>query len=418
MRAIRAALLVSLLAPSALANGRLPSAGQIAIDLEDPANVLVRTTFGVLLSRDHGAHFRWICEDAMHYGGAQDPPYAFTRGGGIALVSSNGFVRGDGERFEPNVPLRGARDLSIDTRADRGWVLTSMFEQQTDAGAYRFQSTLIRTDASARLDPRAAEELPGDVWFETVDNVPGDARKVALSAASHDAMRHDAGYLFVSDDGAEHWHRLAAPLMPPENSLYIASMSNAGDVLVRTYATPTTPSRLLYASFAALMAAARRGAAEAPLTPWLTHDSALFGVTIAADGAVFAGGNGVWWAPRVGAPFEKVGDARVRCLLARGDELWACNDEVSGVLAMVSRDGGRSFTPVVRVADVLSMQHDASCAREWVQLEAELGTIVAPQTNMSAGEERWRRWWWLPPLALVLTVLVSILRRRRADQMV
>lgn len=413
-RSLVCALAALLLAPLAQANGRLPMAGQIVLDPRDPAGVLLRTTFGILLSRDGGDTWTYVCESAMHYSGAQDPPYAFTGDGQIALVSSLGYVRGDGLQFAPTVPLRGARDLAIDVGADRAWVLSSQFAQELDGGAYAFASSLIRADATARdVDGARAEPLPSDVLFETVDNVPGDPRRVLLSAASHDAQRRNHGFLFLADDGGEHWHRLEVPLEERENSLYLAAIQAAsGQVLVRTYATPNSPSRLLAAPFDALMAAARRGE-PAPLREILRHPAALFGVALAEDGSVYAGGAGVWRAPAVGAAFEPMADLRVRCLATRGPALWACADEASGFLAGVSLDGGRTFVPKVRLSAMHAMAVEVapSCAADWQRLvdEYAAGAVVPPSAAPTQ-----RRWAWFGLIAVFTAISMAgaWLRRR------
>src|SRR3954463_14461670 len=69
-------------APAA-ANGKFPSAGQIVVDPGDPGHILVRTTFGILVSRDAGQRFDWICEDGAGYGGGDDPGIAVTGAGSI-----------------------------------------------------------------------------------------------------------------------------------------------------------------------------------------------------------------------------------------------------------------------------------------------------------------------------------------------
>ena len=53
---------------------------------EDPSLLLLRTTFGMLVSHDAGKTWDWICESAAGYGGTQDPS--------IAILSGGHFVAG------------------------------------------------------------------------------------------------------------------------------------------------------------------------------------------------------------------------------------------------------------------------------------------------------------------------------------
>src|SRR5262245_46688717 len=67
---------------TAHANGRFPEAQTFeSAPGTDGKTVFLRTTFGVLVSRDRGEHWRWICERALGYGGQWDPAIAVTRDG-------------------------------------------------------------------------------------------------------------------------------------------------------------------------------------------------------------------------------------------------------------------------------------------------------------------------------------------------
>src|SRR6185312_5489891 len=68
----------------AAANGRFPQASQIVFSPAGRATIVMRTTFGLLVSHDHGASWQWICEAAIGLGGAQeDPCYGVTQSGAI-----------------------------------------------------------------------------------------------------------------------------------------------------------------------------------------------------------------------------------------------------------------------------------------------------------------------------------------------
>ena len=64
---------------SALANGRYPNADMLIVDPGDPAHLVLRATFGTLVSRDGGQRWSWICEESIGYTG--DPALTILSGG-------------------------------------------------------------------------------------------------------------------------------------------------------------------------------------------------------------------------------------------------------------------------------------------------------------------------------------------------
>ena len=79
--ALGCAVLVSTCAPTAQANGRFPGARQVVVSPKADGTVLLRTTFGQMLTRDGGQSFRWLCEEIIGYGGTQDPAVGITEAG-------------------------------------------------------------------------------------------------------------------------------------------------------------------------------------------------------------------------------------------------------------------------------------------------------------------------------------------------
>lgn len=377
-------------------------AGQVVLGAEGSKKLLLRTTFGIALSNDDGASFRYVCEQAMHYGGAQDPPYAVTPEGRILLVSSLGYVRGsaDGSHFDATIPLRGARDLTVDVEARAVWVLASTFQHEEDAGSYAFGSWLFRTDAEGEgLRADAGLWLPDDLLYETVESLPGAPASLVLSGAAHGNRQPDRAYLSISEDGGEHFHRTEVPLEGRESSVYVAGIDGRGlsaRVFVRTAGGVQTPGRLLVATFGELAERARRGS-DAGLREVLRLRGPMLGFALDHAGSVYAGGDeGVFAAPSTTLQFEKRSELRIRCLAARPArpgqpaELWACSDEASGFLLGVSRDGGTQFAPTLRLGQLRGLVPGpeilAACGEEWARLQNE---YVAPATKLPEAEASW-----------------------------
>ncbi len=95
----------------ARANGRLPTASQLLFSPSDPSLILLRTTFGILVSHDGGATWDWLCEAALGIASSQiiDPNVGITANGTVVA----GFL--DTLLISPNTGCdwapRGARSV-------------------------------------------------------------------------------------------------------------------------------------------------------------------------------------------------------------------------------------------------------------------------------------------------------------------
>ena len=68
-----------LLAPSeAQANGRFPESNAYFFSPSDPNTVILRVTFGLLVSKDRGLTWDHICEPAIGLTGSEDPMFSIT----------------------------------------------------------------------------------------------------------------------------------------------------------------------------------------------------------------------------------------------------------------------------------------------------------------------------------------------------
>src|ERR687888_242328 len=74
-------------ATASRANGRLPALVNVRFQPNSSDTIIVAATFGLLISRDGGQSFRWVCEMAVGYGGINgsnfDPDYAVNSEGDI-----------------------------------------------------------------------------------------------------------------------------------------------------------------------------------------------------------------------------------------------------------------------------------------------------------------------------------------------
>src|SRR5262249_5668071 len=82
---------------------------------------------------------------------------------------------------------------------------------------------------------------------------------------------------------------------------------------------------------------------------------ALTGFALSADGSkVWVGGalDGVNMANTTDFQFAHQSDIQAGCLASSADGLWACSNELSGFVAGISTDEGKTFTPRLHFCDI------------------------------------------------------------------
>jgi hypothetical protein len=395
-----AGALVALGSAVAAANGRFPASNQLLFSSGDPNLVILRTTYGILISHDNATTWSWLCEDALGLPptSSADPALGLT--GSKALVA--GIYRGlevsadvgctwtfaggqlsgvlvSDVAVRPNTPhtlVAVESNYASNAGADGGVGYTNQVFESTDDGA-------TWSPLGVPIDPSA--------FLTTIDVAASDPQRLYVSgyrtATSMGAT--NGASLFVSVDAGAHWIERPLPALVGETSAYIAAVdpSDADLVYVRTEGNAFAPSqsRLFVTSNAGQSFDV--ALAFAQLDGGVAASGQMLGFALSPDGSkVYAGSaEGLYVAPRASladaaGAFTKVASIHVQCLATRGSELWACSDEVSGFVAGVTNDDGMTFTPKLHldgVASPLSCAADATAAQcsgaEFQQLCATLG---------------------------------------------
>ena len=365
---IAAALCVAatLSASGALANGRYPASTQIVFstDAADPDLVVVRTTYGLLLSRDRGATWRWLCESALGV------PSVSIEDPSVALTASDTLVVGLVEGLEVSQDSWGglADDLGCSFGCAAGPLASQpIVDLAATPGATHavlaLSSSVVFNDAgkTPSLDTRVWQTLDdGAHWAQrgaaidptvtvtTVDVAATDPARLYVSGTRGFGATRIAS-LFVSTDGGDTWIERPLPFNPAtEVSVFIGAVDpgNADRVYLRT----SGASRLLVTSDAGRTFQAPLAMTGQMLGFAVTADGAKVYAGSIEDGLFVAGGAGASADASAGAgaldlAFHKVSSIHVQCLATRGDELWACSDEASGFSVGVSTDDGAHFAP-------------------------------------------------------------------------
>ena len=188
MRRIAAALALAvamLVSGTAAGNGRFPSTVNIRFHPTDPDVFLVPATFGLLVTRDGGATFQWVCEAAIGYTGTYDPDYVFGEDGDIYATTFEGLRVSPDQGCSWNSlgpPLDSDKFIVQLERGPDGriWATTASGGDNnmvyiSDDGEH-FRGILGQSD----YGPRPKEFDP--TWWLSVKTTPADANRVYVTA--------------------------------------------------------------------------------------------------------------------------------------------------------------------------------------------------------------------------------------------
>ncbi len=405
----------------ARANGRFPASNGVLFAPGDDATVVVRVTFGLLVTKDRGRSWGWICERAIGFSGPEDPTYVVTKSGAIVAGLFDGLrVSRDGGCTWEAVKTDASVVVDVTLRSDGAVLaLASSYDRHGDGGSlYKTQVWLSTDDARSfvALGPRFDPTLLG----ETVEVAPSDPQRVYVSAVRGDDVGRQ-GVLMVSVDGGKRWVERALALEAKELAPFIAAVDpkHADRIYLRTSASPESPTRLLVTDDAG-RTYRRLLAAKGPLLGFaLTGDGTRLHVGGPDDG-LYAGSAGA-------LALTETSKLKVQCLSRTADALWACSSEGGGFVAGVSRDEGATFEPRLHLRDIagpLACAGGTAVAREcgldWSKLQRELGLTSDAGARASAGASageaasaRDRGAWMAALVALVGGGLVTWRARRR-----
>jgi photosystem II stability/assembly factor-like uncharacterized protein len=352
LKAAAGALLLLSAPADARANGRFPESNALFFAPSDPGYVLLRTTFGQLVTRDRGATWDWICERAVGLAGIEDPMFAVTPDDTVLASTFEGLAISRDRAC--NFGFAGGAlggltfvDLAARAGADGGAVvaLASSYDGVGDAGLSEFRSALFETTDQGRSFAALGPPLDRTVLGETVDLAPTDADRVYVSGVRRAGTLAE-GVLLTSRDHGTTWEESPIELVSGERAAFLAAVDpvNADRVYVRTSNAVDLPSRLLVSDDAGRT-----------FRTVFTSRSQLTGFALAKDGTkVWVGGmqDGLLVASTSDFAFTQRSTIEVSCLALGADGLWACSNEKSGFVAGLSRDEGATFEAKLHFCDV------------------------------------------------------------------
>ncbi len=371
------AALVASSSGAARANGRYPKADQLVLSPDQPGLMVARTTFGLLITNDAGAHWDWVCERAIGYSGVQDPTVGLMDSGTIIASLSEGIARSTDTGCNwsfAEADLNGSPVIDLTVRKDQP---SSALALIWDAQAVSYSSRFVQSNDNGRTFVAYGTAIDPSVLVSTLDAAESDPHRLYASGTrSVDGVR--AGLFFTSLDDGEHWAETSVPFDPEvEQGVYIAAVdpSDADTVYLRT--NSATVSRLLVTH-------------DAGQHFDVAYSGSLLAFALSPDGSrlYFGGEDGLHTGLARDLEFEQRSTLRVLCLAASSDTLYACSDEHSGFTVGASQDDGATFTPLLHLKTVNGPlvcgagDSVASCAADWPLVSAQLGI---PPSDEDAG---------------------------------
>ncbi len=353
-------------ATAARGNGRFPEAQAI---VSPPLGVTggaartlyLRATFGVIVSRDGGTTWQWICEQTLGFDGTWDPPLVVGKEGELFIGLSDGIA----------TTLDGCVTTKI--AGLDGELITDLTTDPTGARIVALTATPSKPSGVVWIDAKSHKiERHGAVTgvrLETVEVAPSNPTRIYLTGVPIGAGTR--AHLYTAKRGGEltelhpkldaDAQLLIAGIDPKNEKRFLVRALNAAgsDVLVTSDGGKSFKSVLHLAS-------------------------SMFGFAKSDDGSTYWAGagdpnDGVWRSTDRGETWQPMAKVRVYCLHARGPDLFACSTPYrpEGFAVAVSRDGGQSFARLTGFDDIqgpVACAADAGsvCGARWPDVRATL----------------------------------------------
>ena len=426
------ALGITCVASVARANGRFPTAGQLVVSPSTPSHLVLRTTFGILISNDTGQNWDWLCEKAVGYGGAvEDPAIAITGSDALLVATFEGLAvspdHGCSWSFAGG-PLAAQifTDVAIHPDTPASAIgLVSEFASKLDDGGFTYTNKIFAsTDDGASWNP-LGNTLDDGFVAETLDAAKSDPQRLYVSGIRGQGTDAQGEFLASTNHGQTFTATTITLVAGDEHAPLIGAVDpvKADRVYVRT--SGATTGRLLVTE---------DGGATFKT---IFTGPPLMGFALSPDGSkIFVGAsNGLFEASPTNYTFTQKSSIQVQCLATTGTRVYACSVESSGFIVGASDDDGATFAPLLHLATVrgpITCPSSATaelCIPGWPTVAATLGadagaiSDAGPATPTSGNTSSSGCGCSLPSgrasgfgaaAALAVTALSLIFRRRNA----
>lgn len=360
---------VLLLAVRALGHGAPPQSTSVALSA-DGGLALVGTTFGAVVTRDDGAAFRWVCEEAIGLSQGERAAWHLSEGGAWFAGAFSGLYvsRDRGCSFAPHPDFAAT---GVTALAGQGGAL------YVASGRYGVTNGLWRSTDDGRTFTATPAQAAA-TFFSSVVLAPSRPQRVYLGGWYFEPPASTA---WVSDDGATSFTAVdLTPGLPAAGPFTVLAVHpQSPDVVLAALSSSEAPVRhwlLRSADAARTFSVALELAAPAT--------SAAF----AQDGhlAWVAAGDALYESQDEGATFVKAASPqRKACVFTAGGRRWSCGEPANDGFSVAAGPEEGPLTPwltwerIIGVAECpLGSPVRTTCDPFYPVLRAELG--LAPMT--------------------------------------
>ncbi|MFE8603213.1 WD40/YVTN/BNR-like repeat-containing protein [Archangium violaceum] len=391
----RALLLLAPLAlytPPALAHLGFPDTTSVTIRRGHPEDMFLGATFGALISRDTGKTWRWICPEAMSYGGWRPETFLWQPDGTLLAATGAALIRStDGgctwtvHNYFKSQGLWPSGLASPASNPSRLWVTTNRGASRN--GVYRSD------DGGQTFTPVMQSDT---IVYTAVKVAPSDSRRIYVSGGTITDLR-----IYRSDDEGEHWEELPQPFpqfpgpRPPHPyDLFVLKVSdtNPDRLWARvswqnwTYVLESKDGGRTFTSVVHPEGEAQDGLGEY-----------LIGIEVSADG------NTLWAATHTRLFRVRAGETYATqlplpdgnaCAQREGDVLYVCGaSRLHDWALATTTDDGQTYTPLFNLPDTKpptcpagTPTHDI-CRPYWPQFAPtiEADPTLPPEETPDAG---------------------------------
>ncbi len=380
--------LAALVPEGARANGRLPAAKELVISPTDPSLFAIEATFGILVSRNAGASFGWVCEPALGYASTavEDPSIGITPTTILAGIVQGVAVSADHGctwRFNLTEPVSDVVVRRDDPHS--ALALSSRYLGLTDAGRNAFVTAVYATHDDGATWAQDGTPIQSDLVAETIDVAPSDPNRIYIGGGhtmvDDDGSLSGEGVVLASTNGGASYTTTTIPLIAPyetQGAAYVSAVD------------PTDPQRVyvrIHDAFVDRLLVSDDGAAT--FRTVYQAQGTLPGFALSNDGSTLflgdsAAGVLVAHPPTAdsGAAFAfvKQSSTIVECLAWSAGKLYACTG--LPLQLAVSTDEGKTFATEFSFGCVPgplacpSDAGDAVCSAYLGELRASVGTCT------------------------------------------
>lgn len=401
-----------LVSSQALAHGRLAESYEVLWHPTDSQTIAVNTSIGLVITRDGGETWRWVCREAMSVSLTRDPPFLI---GNERYVGAtfDGLVLGELDGCAWSFPTPALnRVVTIDLVRDP--TDPNTLYGLTSSGG-EFVNLLYRSDDQGFTWAPTGDPIE-PILFEKVRVAPSDPTRIYLSGSYPRTLEDPVRRPFVhrSDDRGETWTSFPFPFRDGDRNVFVLGVDpNNPDVvyarvshesdrpelnerLVRSLDAGETWSDLFEIPDLRAFTFGEDGR-----TIWLGGRGGETGTVVDAGfldggGVTIGDGRGLWKSVD-GSEFRRVrDDISIGCLYERDSVLWACGwSFTDGFAVGYSEDEGVTFTPFFDFSEMSGPvecegEVATTCSRSNVDIDRDLmitcdgGLCRSPDAGTSA----------------------------------